>query len=146
MLIEKEYVPVKAKRRVSHSTPVTREDMDFKILPDYSPSIASMAPGKNLKVEWKGHPLDLGADPDHNLLDDAELYLASTLRLTCAQYLFAKRKIFERYIELAKLGRDFNKTSAQSVCKIDVNKASKLWTAFDKVGWFDRRHFVKYML
>ncbi|KAF2156127.1 hypothetical protein K461DRAFT_275226 [Myriangium duriaei CBS 260.36] len=135
----------KHKRKVSHTVPVAREDMDFRKVPDLSPPVSTMAPGKNLKIDWKGHPLDLSDDSDRGLLDEQEVNLASVLRLTAGQYLFAKRKIFERYVELARIGKDFNKTSAQAVCHIDVNKASKLWTAFEKVGWFDRKHFSKYL-
>ncbi|TKX19574.1 SWIRM domain-containing protein 2 [Elsinoe australis] len=135
----------KHKRKVSRATPTPREDMDFRKIPDYSPPIHTMAPGKNLKIDWKGHPLDLSDDPDRYLLDDAEVTLASVLRLTGAQYLFAKRRIFEKFVELASVGKDLNKTSAQAVCKIDVNKASKLWTAFEKVGWFDKKHFTQYL-
>lgn len=136
---------VKHRRKVSRTTPTPREDMDFRLVPDYSPPISTMAPGKNLKTDWKGHPLDLSTDPDRHMLDDAEVPLASVLRLTASQYLYAKRKIFERFVELARIGKDFNKTSAQGVCKIDVNKASKLWTAFEKVGWFDKRHFASHL-
>jgi hypothetical protein len=35
----------------------------------------------------------------------------------------------------------FKRTNSQQTCNIDVNKASKLWEAFDKVGWFEERHF-----
>lgn len=136
---------VKHRRKVSRATPTPREDMDYHKVHDFSPHISTMAPGKNLKIDWKGHPLDLSSDPDRHELDDAEIQLASVLRLTAAQYLYAKRKIFERFVELSRIGKDFNKTSAQGVCKIDVNKASKLWTAFDKVGWFDKRLFSQYL-
>ena len=135
----------KLRRKPSQTVPLNREDMDFRKIPDLAPAVSTMAPGKNLKIDLKGHPLDLSDDPDRHLLDDQEVTLASILRLTAGQYLFAKRKIFERYVELARIGKDFNKTSAQAVCHIDVNKASKLWTAFEKVGWFDRRHFTKYL-
>ncbi|PNS14548.1 SWIRM domain-containing protein laf1 [Sphaceloma murrayae] len=135
----------KHKRKVSRATPTPREDMDFRKIPDYSPPISSILPGKNLKIDWKGHPLDLSDDSDRHLLDDAEVALASVLRLTAAQYLFAKRRIFEKFVDLARVGKDLNKTSAQAVCKIDVNKASKLWTAFEKVGWFERGLFARYL-
>lgn len=135
----------KHRRKPSHTVPALREDMDFRKVPDLAPPIFTIPPGKNLKVDWKGHPLDLRDDVDRHLLDEQEINLASVLRLTGCQYLFAKRKIFERYVELARIGKDFNKTSAQAVCHIDVNKASKLWTAFEKVGWFDRKHFLQYL-
>ncbi|KAF2223197.1 Homeodomain-like protein [Elsinoe ampelina] len=135
----------KHRRKVSRTTPTPREDMDYRKIPDYSPPVDSMLPGKNLKIDWKGHPLDLSDDPDRYLLDEHEITLASVLRLTGAQYLFAKRRIFEKFVELARTGKDLNKTSAQAVCKIDVNKASKLWTAFEKVGWFDKKHIAQYL-
>ena len=43
-----------------------------------------------------------------------------------------------RLKELSK-GKDFRKTDAQKACRVDVNKASRLHTAYEKVGWFDRR-------
>jgi len=42
-----------------------------------------------------------------------------------------------------RIGKEFRKTDAQQACKIDVNKASKLWTAFDKVGWFKKDFFLQ---
>ena len=42
-------------------------------------------------------------------------------------------------------GNEFKKTNAQQACKIDVNKASKLWTAFENVGWLHIDWVRKYM-
>ncbi len=42
-----------------------------------------------------------------------------------------------------KVGKDFKKTNSQQACKIDVNKASKLLEVFNKVGWFEKRHFSR---
>ena len=44
-----------------------------------------------------------------------------------------------------KDGKNFTKTAAQGVCAIDVNKASQLWDAFQKVGWFEEHWYEKYM-
>ncbi|KEY65270.1 hypothetical protein S7711_01788 [Stachybotrys chartarum IBT 7711] len=113
-----------------------REDKDFDSLPDYCPPITSLPDRPNsLKVDWKGQPIDLSSDPHAGLLHRDEIALAGNLRLDCATYLTSKRRIFVRRRECYEKGKEFRKTDAQQACKIDVNKASKLWTAFEKVGW-----------
>ncbi|RFU74590.1 swirm domain-containing [Trichoderma arundinaceum] len=115
-----------------------REDKDFKSLPDYCPPLSSLPNRANsLKVDWKGQPIDLSNDPYHHLLHPDEIILAGNLRLDCATYLTSKRRMFERRLQCLRTGKEFRKTDAQQACKIDVNKASKLWTAFDKVGWLN---------
>jgi len=123
--------------------PTTRDDNDYNSLPDYSPPISTLPNNsKALKADWKGQMLDLSDDPDRSQLHEAEINLAATLRLTCAVYLSSKRRIFIARIDALRIGKEFRKTDAQQACKIDVNKASKLWTAFEKVGWFDSRWFI----
>ncbi|OBT73415.1 hypothetical protein VF21_08075 [Pseudogymnoascus sp. 05NY08] len=127
----------------------TREDKEFHLLDDFCPVIESRLRPNALKVEWKGAPLDLSADPHRALLDPEEVSLAANLRLDCATYLTSKRRIFgaRRECWLGTWGggkgkKEFRKTDAQQACKIDVNKASKLWMAFDKVGWLDEKWCV----
>jgi hypothetical protein len=124
-----------------------RDDTDYNALPDFSPPIDTLPKGnsKVLKADWKGQVLDLSNDPDRHLLHEAELNLASTLRLTCATYLCSKRRIFQARIEALRIGKEFRKTDAQQACKIDVNKASKLWQAYEKVGWFKPDFFRSYV-
>ncbi|KAJ5034938.1 uncharacterized protein L3040_008206 [Drepanopeziza brunnea f. sp. 'multigermtubi'] len=124
---------------------VAREDKDFNSLEDFSPDVATL-PNKphSLKVDWKGAPIDLRADPHAHLLHPDELHLAANLRLDCATYLTSKRRIFIKRIEAYRIHKEFRKTDAQQACKIDVNKASKLWQAFDKVGWLDPKYIEKY--
>lgn len=124
----------------------TRDDVDYHNLRDYSPRIFDNLGSKSLKADWKGAMLDLSEDEDRHELHAAELNLASTLRLTCAMYLTSKRRIFMARIEALKIPKEFRKTDAQQACKIDVNKASKLWTAFEKVGWFKEEHFRQYLV
>ncbi|KAI9796399.1 MAG: hypothetical protein M1833_006171 [Piccolia ochrophora] len=122
---------------------MSREDTDFASLPDYSPPLSTL-PSNNpkiLKADWKGHYMDLSDDPHRHLLSDAEVNLAGTLRLSCATYLCSKRRIFSARLEAFRRGKEFRKTDSQQACKIDVNKASKLWTAYDRVGWFSPEHF-----
>lgn len=130
-----------------HSGPkVAREDKDFSALPNYCPPLNSLPSKPNsLKVDWKGAPIDLRNDPYYDKLHPDEVLLAANLRLDCATYLTSKRRIFMQRIETLKIGKEFRKTDAQQACKIDVNKASKLWQAFDKVGWLDPKWVRMYM-
>lgn len=123
----------------------TREDADFEAIFDMSPPLETLPGPKCLKADWKGTVLDLTDDPHANLLHPAELYLASVLRLSCASYLTSKRRIFQMKVEREKVGLKFMKTDSQKACKIDVNKASKLWTAYEKVGWFEKRYIQQYL-
>jgi hypothetical protein len=121
----------------------THEDTDFNSLQDYSPSIFTLDDMRFPEYNWKGEPFDLSEDPNSHLLHPEEISLAAILRMDCATYLTNKRRIFIACIEHMKVGKDFKKTNSQQACKIDVNKASKLWEAFDKVGWFEKRHFSR---
>ena len=119
-----------------------RDDTDYNSLEDLSPPVSTLGSNaKALKADWKGQMLDLSNDPDRHLLSSAEINLAATLRLSCATYLCSKRRIFEARVRALNVGKEFRKTDAQQACKIDVNKASKLWTAYDRVGWFKPEHF-----
>ena len=124
-----------------------RDDTDYQALPDFSPPLDTLPKGnsKILKAEWKGQMLDLSNDVDRHLLHEAELNLASTLRLSCATYLCSKRRIFLARIEALQKKKEFRKTDAQQACKIDVNKASKLWQAYEKVGWFKPEYFLQHL-
>ena len=127
--------------------PTNRDDVDYQSLPDYSPSLSTLPKGNNkiLKADWKGQMLDLSNDPDRHLLHEAEVTLAATLRLSCATYICSKRRIFQARIEALRIGKEFRKTDAQQACKIDVNKASKLWSAYDRVGWLKKELFQQYL-
>ncbi|KAM0325018.1 hypothetical protein ACHAQA_007554 [Verticillium albo-atrum] len=145
--------PTPKKTRVTSATPEpgrrtvapNREDRDFASLPDLCPPLSSLPDKTNsLKVDWKGTAVDLTGDPHARLLHPDEVALAAALRLDCATYLTSKRRIFIRRLECARISKEFRKTDAQQACKIDVNKASKLWTAFDKVGWLDIKWMAKF--
>ncbi|RKU42014.1 hypothetical protein DL546_004637 [Coniochaeta pulveracea] len=125
----------------------SREDKDFLSIPDYCPPLDSLPNKPNsLKVDWKAaNPLDLSHDPLRHLLHPDELSLAAGLRLDGATYLTSKRRIFQSRLQCARRGKEFRKTDAQQACKIDVNKASKLWMAYDKVGWLDIRWMSSFL-
>jgi hypothetical protein len=125
---------------------VAREDKDFNSIPDYCPPLSSLPNKPNsLKVDWRGAPIDLKNDVHAYLLHPDELLLAANLRLDCATYLTSKRRIFVKRIDALRIGKEFRKTDAQQACKIDVNKASKLWQAFEKVGWLNPNWVKKYL-
>lgn len=122
-----------------------QEDVDYNSLPDYCPPTSDLPNSKCLKTEWPSGPLDISNDPDRHLLHEAELNLASTLRLTCATYLCSKRRIFEARLAAFKKKKEFRKTDAQQACRIDVNKASKLWQVYERVGWFSKFYLDKFL-
>lgn len=117
-------------------------------IPDYSPDATLTLPKGNsrcLKIEWKGQPMDLRTDPDAEKLHPAEVILASTLRLPCNVYLDSKRRLFSEKVTRLRSDMPFRRTDAQKACRIDVNKASRLFAAFEKVGWLNDEHFLKYL-
>jgi hypothetical protein len=137
--------PAKHKR-APPSKKVEHDNVNWSELPDYAPSITTLdSSGKTLKATWHGTPVDLSNDIDRANLHPQELNVAATLRLSCAQYLSNKRKIFQGRMQALKDGKNFTKTAAQGACSIDVNKASQLWEAFERVGWFKESLFDKYL-
>ena len=122
---------------------------NYQDVPDFSPPVSTLPNNpRALNVEWQGSLLDHKDDPLRHLLHEAELHLASRLRLSGESYLLAKRRIFVGRVNNYIRGKKFTKTDAQSCGHIDVNKSSKIWTAYEKVGWFDRGHFddaIKYV-
>lgn len=148
-------LPVSKKRKVRkeprHSgspLAVQQAALIDETIPDYSPDPNSTLPKGNsrcLKIEWKGQPMDLKSDPNVDQLHPAEVMLASTLRLPCNVYLDSKRRLFFEKVNRLKNGMLFRRTDAQKACRIDVNKASRLFAAFEKVGWLDDDHFVKFI-
>ena len=138
--------PTKHKR-APPSKKVEGENVNWTDIPDYAPPVSDLDVNhRALKVSWLGHKLPQNGDePDREYLHEQEIEVASTLRLTPQVYLTNKRKIFQARLQALKDGKNFTKTAAQSACKIDVNKASQLWEAFDKVGWFEQKWFQQYL-
>lgn len=143
--------PSPAKKRrapVRDYSPITIQQQLLidESIPDYSPATDSLPNNtKCLKVEWKGQPMDLRTDPNLSKLHPAEVVLASTLRLPCNVYLDLKRRLFFEKVERLRQGKQFRRTDAQKACRIDVNKALRLFAVFEKVGWLNDDLFVKYL-
>lgn len=137
--------PAKHKR-APPSKKVEHDNVNWSELPNYAPSTDTLDGSlKPLKAAWHGSGLDLSTDPDRAHLHPQELAVAATLRLTGAQYLANKRKIFQARLQSIKDGKNFTKTAAQGACSIDVNKASQLWEAFDRVGWLKESNFTQFL-
>ncbi|GMM45643.1 hypothetical protein DAPK24_022180 [Pichia kluyveri] len=132
-------------KRQRTATPIIY-NYDYKKIEDFCPELSTL-PNNNkcLKTDWKGQSMDLSTDSLINELHPAEVMLASILRLPCAVYLDSKRRIFQEKVKRMRAHLPFRRTDAQKSCKIDVNKASRLFASFEKVGWFDEKHFQKYM-
>jgi hypothetical protein len=102
-----------------------------------------------MKVEWKSSKKSYtpAEYTRFNNLKDVkfhpkEIDLAGTINMVhFAQYEESKRLIFRLWFERKKNGMSFTKTHAQQAAHVDVNKASALWTAFDKVNWFSDEAF-----
>lgn len=122
-------------------------NVSWSQIPDYSPPIDTIPWDNNkcLRVEWRGSPMDLSNDPFVDKLHPAEVQLAQILRLPCDLYLDSKRRLFLEKVYRLKLGLPFRRTDAQKACRIDVNKASRLFAAFEKVGWLKDNNFQKYL-
>jgi len=122
-------------------------DSEWRTFEDYCPPVSSLDDAeKPLKVGWgKSATMDITSDADYSELHATEATVASELRLHPVQYLANKRRIFNEKVKKLQAGQGFTKTAAQNVCNIDVNKVSKLWEAFAKVGWFDDHWFQQYL-
>ncbi|KAK4631166.1 SWIRM domain-containing protein [Fulvia fulva] len=137
----------KPRTRAAPSKKIDGEDEQWYNIPDCTPPLSYLdEPDVKLAAQWNnGNTLNLDNDPNREHLHPQELDVAAVLRLPCNKYLANKRRVFNERLKSLKEGRDFNKTSAQNVTKIDVNKASRLWQAFDNIGWFDEKWFQEHL-
>ncbi|KAG0198199.1 hypothetical protein BGX28_008337 [Mortierella sp. GBA30] len=118
-----------------------RTAYEVRAVPVLAPDVGpiSMLEGVSLPlVIWKGTPLNITNEPGYGTLHSHEAHMASTLRLTPAVYLSCKETlILASRTHARKSGKLFRKSDAQKLCPIDVNKTSKLWEAFARIGWLD---------
>ncbi|KAI9027594.1 hypothetical protein CLU79DRAFT_697542 [Phycomyces nitens] len=103
--------------------------------PGWIPSLDVFDRTTHVRVVWKGSPSCLVGLEYYELLHPGEVHIASTLRLTPEQYLKCKRVLVLGAQEAYKEHVAFRKSDAQRVCRIDVNKASTLWSVFGRLGW-----------
>lgn len=131
-------------------------DTAYTLYADYTPEISTL---NNSNVHfsfppWNGRPMNLDNDPDRDLLHEKEIKLATKLALTCARYLYLKRRFYAGRLDYARRNQTYNINAAQQTCKgadthgvvgADVNKTSSMWKAFNSVGWLDPAHMQSHL-
>lgn len=136
---------LKIPRTPTSVTATKVHDMDIKLVPDYSPSADTLLPGQVLTTEWKGAPMDMNKDAHLHLLHPKEYEIAAVLRLNAELYVDSKKRLFAEKVQRMRLGLPFRRTDAQKACRIDVNKASRLFTAYENVGWLNDDLYKNYL-
>jgi hypothetical protein len=133
-------------KRAPPSKKVADSGVHWRDLPDYSPPLSDLDENsKQLKVTWDAKWLDITPMEYYHDLHPQEQTIAASLRLEPWKYMYNKRKIFMGRLQALRDGKNFTKTAAQGACDIDVNKASRLWETFDRVGWFEEHWFKRFL-
>ncbi|KAH9845252.1 SWIRM domain [Teratosphaeria destructans] len=143
---DKEKAEPKHKRSQATKKTDGPADKDWRDIPDYSPSFDLLPPKSSLGCTWKGGPLDIRGDVDFDQLHPIEAEAATVLRLPPSTWLANKRRLFAARVNALREGKTaFNRTMAQQALPIDVNKASRIQDAFEKLGWFDLDRFTPFL-
>ncbi|KAJ2741611.1 hypothetical protein GGI20_005067 [Coemansia sp. BCRC 34301] len=102
---------------------------------ELSREILALRPTTNsCSVKWtKAAPMDVSGYPKVELLAAAERECCSILRLLPEQYLIIKQSLVRAGRTLPK--GTFKKRDAQKLCRVDVNKTSKVFEWFCKLEW-----------
>ncbi|KAJ2121174.1 hypothetical protein IW147_004476 [Coemansia sp. RSA 720] len=104
---------------------VFAEDMDISLIMPLRPRST---------VKWnKADPIDISNAPMHERLARAERHCCSVLRLMPEQFLSIKLLLLKE--GLSRSPGTFKKRDAQRLCRIDVNKTSKIYEWFVSMGW-----------
>ncbi|KAJ2907757.1 hypothetical protein GGI21_003566 [Coemansia aciculifera] len=94
-------------------------------------------------VKWnKADPIVIADKPMANRLAPAESHCCSVLRILPEQYLAIKHTLLKE--GRARLPGSFKKRDAQRLCRIDVNKTSKIYEWFVTLGWLPESNGVYY--
>ncbi|KAJ2503531.1 hypothetical protein IWW47_002876 [Coemansia sp. RSA 2052] len=85
-------------------------------------------------VKWnKADPINVSDKPMADKLAPAESHCCSVLRILPEQYLAIKLTLLKE--GRTRLPGSFKKRDAQRLCRIDVNKTSKIYEWFVTLGW-----------
>ncbi|KAJ2790195.1 hypothetical protein GGI18_001953, partial [Coemansia linderi] len=85
-------------------------------------------------VKWnKADPIDVSNKPMADKLAPAECHCCSVLRISPEQYLAIKFSLLRE--GRSRMPGTFKKRDAQRLCRIDVNKTSKIYEWFVTLGW-----------
>ncbi|KAJ2719717.1 hypothetical protein GGI07_005041 [Coemansia sp. Benny D115] len=102
---------------------------------EQSRSIFELKPNAtSCSVKWaKAAPMDVSSFPLVEHLAPAERDCCSILRLYPEQYLTIKQALV--HAGRTRMPGTFKKRDAQKLCRVDVNKTSKVFEWFCKLGW-----------
>ncbi|KAJ1942394.1 hypothetical protein GGF37_003135 [Kickxella alabastrina] len=91
-------------------------------------------PSAKSTVKWaKAEPIDIADRPLADKLASAERHCCSVLRILPEQYVAIKQTLLRE--GCSRLPGTFKKRDAQRLCRIDVNKTSKIYEWFVTIGW-----------
>ncbi|KAJ2080107.1 hypothetical protein H4R24_003312 [Coemansia sp. RSA 988] len=91
--------------------------------------------GQRSTVKWnKADPIDINGKPMADKLAAAERHCCSVLRILPEQYLTIKQTLLKEGQSRLPPG-SFKKRDAQRLCRIDVNKTSKIYEWYVFMGW-----------
>ncbi|KAJ2747862.1 hypothetical protein GGI20_000157 [Coemansia sp. BCRC 34301] len=92
-------------------------------------------------VKWnKADPINVADKPMADKLAPAESHCCSVLRILPEQYLAIKLTLLKE--GRTRLPGSFKKRDAQRLCRIDVNKTSKIYEWFVTLGWLPESNGV----
>ncbi|KAJ2783001.1 hypothetical protein GGI15_002731 [Coemansia interrupta] len=91
-------------------------------------------PAARSTVKWtKAEPIDISDRPLADKLAAAERHCCSVLRILPEQYIAIKQTLLRE--GKARIPGTFKKRDAQRLCRIDVNKTSKIYEWYVTIGW-----------
>ncbi|KAJ2723347.1 hypothetical protein GGI07_002700 [Coemansia sp. Benny D115] len=91
-------------------------------------------PVEKSTVRWtKAEPIDISDRPLADRLAPAEYHCCSVLRILPEQYIAIKQTLLRE--GSSRSPGSFKKRDAQRLCRIDVNKTSKIYEWFVTIGW-----------
>ncbi|KAJ1921393.1 hypothetical protein H4219_000710 [Mycoemilia scoparia] len=101
---------------------------------DDSEYMSLVPPNNRSSVKWtKAEPINISNKPYFSKLAPAEQHCCSVLRIAPEQYLTIKRTLIRE--GRTRQAGTFKKRDAQRLCRIDVNKTSKIYEWYVKIGW-----------
>ncbi|KAJ1870328.1 hypothetical protein H4R99_007205 [Coemansia sp. RSA 1722] len=134
--------PGSAQSSAAASPPLSLQDLGEDNIPSYertgqtytSDVTLIKPPNAKSTVKWtKAEPIDIHDRPLADKLAPAERHCCSVLRILPEQYIAIKQTLLRE--GRARQPGSFKKRDAQRLCRIDVNKTSKIYEWFVNIGW-----------
>lgn len=113
-----------------HLAPATPTSLEHR-LGVFERILAKRRSGQSIGGVRPGNPLDVCEHAGAEFLTDSEIELCAGLRLTPGQYFHSRRVLLNNYWRQGW----FNKSAAQKMLRIDVNKTGKVWEFLVKSRW-----------